>query len=93
MSGFFKNTSEDSRIIVVRKEMNETKERFFAFIGKLEDLGKQHKGAVPFYLQLGSEEEQILLDPLPTRRLMINPVNEVIREVKRVIDGKVKVMK
>jgi DNA polymerase III subunit alpha len=63
------------------------------FIGKLEDLGKLHKGSVPFYLQLGSEEEQIMLDPLPTRRLMINPVNDVVKEIRRVIDGKVKVMK
>jgi DNA polymerase III subunit alpha len=63
------------------------------FIGKLEDIGKQHKGSVPFYLQLGSEDEQITLDPLPTRRLMINPVNEVVREIKRVIDGRVKVIK
>jgi DNA polymerase III subunit alpha len=63
------------------------------FIGKLEDIGKQHKGTVPFYLQLGSEEDQIMLDPLPIRRLMINPVNEVIKEVKRLIDARVKVIK
>jgi DNA polymerase III subunit alpha len=63
------------------------------FIGKLEDIGKQHKGSVPFYLQLGSEEDQIMLDPLPIRRLMINPVNEVIKEVKRLIDARVKVIK
>ncbi|MFD1002742.1 hypothetical protein ACFQ21_25680 [Ohtaekwangia kribbensis] len=45
MSGLFKNASEDSRIIVVRKEMNETKERFFSFIGKLEDKLREFTAA------------------------------------------------
>ena len=57
MSGFFKNTSEDSRIIVVRKEMNETKERFFAFIGKLEDKLREFTAAsIPELTELNNTD-------------------------------------
>lgn len=63
------------------------------FIGKMEDIAKQHKGTVPFYLQISSEEDEILLDPLPARKLLINPANEVIREIKRITDARVKVLK
>lgn len=57
MSGFFKNGSEDSRIIVVRKEMNETKERFFTFIGKLEDKLREFTAAsIPELTELNNTD-------------------------------------
>jgi uncharacterized Zn finger protein (UPF0148 family) len=57
VSGFFNNEFENSRIPVVKKEMQETKERFFTFIGKLEDKLREFTAAsIPELVELNNTD-------------------------------------
>lgn len=58
MFGFFKGDTNKTDGIVVNKEMQETKERFFVFISKLEDkLREFTASAIPELMELGKTDE------------------------------------
>lgn len=57
MPGFFSNNSKSDQTSIATKEMQETKERFFAFIGKLEEKLKEFAEASILELKALNQED------------------------------------
>ena len=57
MFGLSNNKTENNQVAVARKEMQETKERFFVFIGKLEDKLREFTAAsIPELVELNNTD-------------------------------------
>lgn len=54
-------------------------------IGKIEGVCSEHSGNTPLFLKLRDENENISLELL-SRRFRVNPVNEMVKKMKKVAD-------
>ncbi|MBT1697946.1 DNA polymerase III subunit alpha [Fulvivirgaceae bacterium PWU4] len=63
------------------------------FIGKIEDLGKQHSGKVSLYLKLRSSEENIVTEPILVRKIQVSPATEFIKKIEKVLGVDYEVMR
>lgn len=55
------------------------------FIGKIEDLCAEFNGNTPLYLKVKDESENIYLE-LISRRFRVNPVNDMVKKMKKFAD-------
>jgi DNA polymerase-3 subunit alpha len=60
-------------------------------IGKIEDVCQEYSGNTPLYLKLRDEQENINLEML-SRRFRVNPINDMVREMKKMPEIEVEVM-
>jgi DNA polymerase III subunit alpha len=60
-------------------------------IGKIEDVCQKYSGSTPLYLKLRDEQENINLELL-SRRFRINPVNDMVSQMKKMPEVDVEVM-
>ena len=60
-------------------------------IGKIEDVCQEFSGNTPLYLKIRDDAENINLD-LMSRRFRINPINDMVKKMKRVGEVEVEVV-
>lgn len=60
-------------------------------IGKIEDICQEYTGNTPLYLKVRDDKENINLDLL-SRRFRVNPINEMVRSMKKAGEVEVEVM-
>lgn len=58
-------------------------------IGKIEDVCQEFSGNTPLFLNLRDEQENISLELL-SRKFRVNPVNDMVRKMKKVADVEVR---
>jgi DNA polymerase-3 subunit alpha len=54
-------------------------------IGKIEDLCQEFSGNTPLYLKIRDDQENISLE-LMSRKFRVNPINDMVKEMKKVAD-------
>src|ERR1700755_692970 len=57
-------------------------------IGKIEDVCQKFSGSTPLYLKLRDEQENMHLE-LMSRKFRVNPVNDMVKEMKKVAEVEV----
>lgn len=60
-------------------------------IGKIEDVCQQHTGSTPLFLKISDEKEKIYLE-LMSRKYRINPVNDLVKDMRKLADVEVEAM-
>jgi DNA polymerase-3 subunit alpha len=60
-------------------------------IGKIEDVCQQYSGSTPLYLKVRDEQENINLELL-SRRFRINPINDMVSQMKKMPEVDVEVI-
>jgi len=60
-------------------------------IGKIEDVCSEFTGSTPLYLKLRDEHENIYLEML-SRRFRVNPINDMVKKMKKMPEVEVEVM-
>jgi DNA polymerase-3 subunit alpha len=63
------------------------------FIGKIEDLGKQHSGKTSLYVKLRSNVEDITTEPILIRNIQVTPATEFIKKVEKVLGVEYEIMR
>lgn len=58
-------------------------------IGKIEDVCQEFGGNTPLYLKVRDEQENISLE-LMSRKFRVNPINDMVREMKKVADVEIR---
>jgi DNA polymerase-3 subunit alpha len=61
------------------------------FIGKIEDVCQEYSGNTPLFVKIRDEQENISLELL-SRRFRVNPVNDMVKKMKKVGEVEVEVM-
>jgi DNA polymerase-3 subunit alpha len=63
------------------------------FIGKIEDLGKQHSGKTSLYVKFRSNVEDITTEPILVRNIQVTPATELIKKVEKVLGVDYEIMR
>jgi DNA polymerase-3 subunit alpha len=58
-------------------------------IGKIEDVCQEFSGSTPLYLKVKDEQENISLE-LMSRKFRVNPVNDMVKKMKKVADVEIR---
>jgi DNA polymerase III subunit alpha len=58
-------------------------------IGKIEDVCQEYKGNTPLFLKVRDDQENISLE-LMSRTFRVNPINEMVKEMKKVAEVEVR---
>jgi DNA polymerase-3 subunit alpha len=61
------------------------------FIGRIEDVCQEFSGNTPLYLKIRDEAENINLE-LMSRRFRVNPINDMVKKMKKVGEVDVEVV-
>lgn len=61
------------------------------FIGRIEDVCQEYSGNTPLFVKIRDEQENISLELL-SRRFRVNPVNDMVKKMKKVGEVEVEVM-
>ncbi|MFZ6012576.1 MAG: DNA polymerase III subunit alpha [Bacteroidota bacterium] len=63
------------------------------FIGKVEDICKEHSGSISLYLRVKDSVEDITTEPILARNLRISPATELLNKIEKVLKVDYEVMR